>query len=425
VVTLNLFIKYSDHTTHEVTVCDSYTWEGTTYTTSNNSDTRTYTNMVGCDSVVTLNLTVNHNSSHTDSIAVCNSYTWDGVTYTTSGTYVNDYVDLNGCDSTVTVVLTVSTSMERNESVTLCEYDLPYQYNDTVFGVGTTSGVHDIVYTSQEGCDSIIHLRLNLYYGPITSNPEATIQCFEHQFRLIAHHTNDINTVTWSSVPEDPNLALQQGRDTIYVTPNVPTVYTVSGIVPDAGCHNSMSVNISALPSARAAMNIAPPYITADHPEVTVEDRSTGDIAWRRWYIDGYEAGSDYRFTYNYPNGPDSIQFMLVVADPEFGCEDTAVTYVYRRGGVVYAPSVFTPDEPNNNCFSVQIENAIQYRISIYARNGLLVYESPDIDGCWDGTVRNTGHACPQGSYIYVITYTTDEAPDTRESYRGSILLLR
>ena len=57
-----------------------------------------YTNVSGCDSVHTLTLTINNSNTGTFSIA-CDSYEWDGVTYTVSGTYINTYINASGCDS--------------------------------------------------------------------------------------------------------------------------------------------------------------------------------------------------------------------------------------------------------------------------------------------------------------------------------------
>ena len=50
----------------------SYTWTGT--------------NSVGCDSV-TLNLTINNSSTSSSIITACDSFDWNGQTYTSSGTY--------------------------------------------------------------------------------------------------------------------------------------------------------------------------------------------------------------------------------------------------------------------------------------------------------------------------------------------------
>ena len=45
------------------------------------------TNAEGCDSTATLNLTINNSSSSSEDITACDSFDWNGVTYTESGTY--------------------------------------------------------------------------------------------------------------------------------------------------------------------------------------------------------------------------------------------------------------------------------------------------------------------------------------------------
>ena len=69
-----------------LTACDSFDWNGTTYT---ESGTYTFesTNAVGCDSAATLNLTINNSSSSEENVTACDSFDWNGTTYTESGTY--------------------------------------------------------------------------------------------------------------------------------------------------------------------------------------------------------------------------------------------------------------------------------------------------------------------------------------------------
>ncbi len=77
----------STTSTVNVTECDSYTWNGTTYTTSG-VYTFASTNSNGCDSTATLNLTINTTTTSTVNFIECVSYTCNGLTYTTSGFYV-------------------------------------------------------------------------------------------------------------------------------------------------------------------------------------------------------------------------------------------------------------------------------------------------------------------------------------------------
>ena len=84
--TLNLTINNSS-SSEDVTACDSFDWNGTTYTESGTYTFAT-TNAVGCDSTATLNLTINNSSSSSEDIIITDSsYEWNGTTYTESGIY--------------------------------------------------------------------------------------------------------------------------------------------------------------------------------------------------------------------------------------------------------------------------------------------------------------------------------------------------
>ena len=65
----------------------------------------------GCDSVAVLNLTVNQSDSSYSSIIICDSYAWDGTSYTTNGVYSNTYTNAAGCDSVHTLNLTINNSI--------------------------------------------------------------------------------------------------------------------------------------------------------------------------------------------------------------------------------------------------------------------------------------------------------------------------
>ena len=101
----------SSSTATPVTACNSYSWNGTAYTTSG-TKTFTTTNAAGCDSVVTLSLTINQSSASSVTVDTSASYGWHGMIYSTTGTYVWTGTNAVGCDSIVTLHLTVrSTSI--------------------------------------------------------------------------------------------------------------------------------------------------------------------------------------------------------------------------------------------------------------------------------------------------------------------------
>ena len=120
ITVLNLTINQSDNTSSSVISCDSYTWDGNTYSVSG-TYTNAYTNSLGCDSTHTLNLTIKNSSTGTTTVTACDSYIWDGNTYSVSGTYTNVYTNSVGCDSTHTLNLTINQSDTSFTNITACD----------------------------------------------------------------------------------------------------------------------------------------------------------------------------------------------------------------------------------------------------------------------------------------------------------------
>ena len=124
-VTTVLVVNVATTSTSTHTACDTYTWNGTAYTSSG-SYTYSTTNANGCDSTATLNLTINSSTSSTNNQTVCygGSYSINGNTYNATGTYTDVFTNAAGCDSTVTTNLTVlnqlSVSIYNITSTTIC-----------------------------------------------------------------------------------------------------------------------------------------------------------------------------------------------------------------------------------------------------------------------------------------------------------------
>mgnify|MGYP003345108378 CR=1 FL=1 len=91
------------------TACNSYSWNGNTYTSSGSYSYLTL-NAGGCDSTAYLNLTLGYTSSSSSTVSTCNpSYTWNNTVYTTSGVYTFVTTNATGCDSTATLNLSINT----------------------------------------------------------------------------------------------------------------------------------------------------------------------------------------------------------------------------------------------------------------------------------------------------------------------------
>lgn len=151
-----------------VTECDSFTFNGTTYTASGTYITQTLSNAVGCDSIITIDLTLTHSTSSTTTETACDSFSINGQTYTSSGTYtLQTLTNAAGCDSLLLLELTIN---DANAAVTQTDNTLTanttgaiYQWvdcnngNSAIAGavqqtfIATTDGSYAVVVT-KNGC---------------------------------------------------------------------------------------------------------------------------------------------------------------------------------------------------------------------------------------------------------------------------------
>ncbi len=158
IVTLELTVNHPQNITLEpVTTCGSYDWNGQTYT---DSQTLTYSGIGanGCDSIVTLELTVNHPQYITlEPVNACGSFEWNGQTYTDSQTLTYSGIGANGCDSIVTLELTVNNPQYITlEPVTTCGN---FEWNGQTYTESQTLTYSGI---GANGCDSIVTLELTV-----------------------------------------------------------------------------------------------------------------------------------------------------------------------------------------------------------------------------------------------------------------------
>ena len=140
--------------------CDSYTWQGTTYTSSVTLPEFIPATTGGCDSVTVMHIIINHSTTGIETVSACDSYTWHDSTYTAS-TLNSQFSTLNsaGCDSVTTLHLTINYSTSATETVTACD---SYTWHGTTY---TISSIDSITSTNSAGCDSVSTLHLTINYS--------------------------------------------------------------------------------------------------------------------------------------------------------------------------------------------------------------------------------------------------------------------
>ncbi|MBR6064714.1 MAG: hypothetical protein IKP54_11245, partial [Bacteroidales bacterium] len=208
--TLHLTVNYGTHNEFDTVVCDSYEWHGTTYTTSG---TYIYTyeeaNSDGCGNADILHLTVNYGTHNAYDTVVCESYVWNGETYTQTGTYTYEYTNNSGCASVDTLHLTVNYGTHNAFDTTVCE---SYVWNGETY---TQTGTYTYEYTNNSGCASVDTLHLTVNYG--THNAYDTVVCESYEWNGVTY--NQTGTYTY----EYTNNSGCTSVDTLHLTVNYGT----------------------------------------------------------------------------------------------------------------------------------------------------------------------------------------------------------
>ncbi len=158
--TLNVFDTYLFQDTIDICHSDSALFNNQFYFSSGlYVDSLTSTD--GCDSIYTLLLNVlppnesysNSNICEGDSLLIFQNFE------TTSGIYNEVYTSINGCDSTHYITLNVDSISHTNTTNNKCAGDSVYLENEYQF----QTGIYLDTLLNQNGCDSILLTQLNIH----------------------------------------------------------------------------------------------------------------------------------------------------------------------------------------------------------------------------------------------------------------------
>ncbi|MFM7661827.1 MAG: gliding motility-associated C-terminal domain-containing protein [Bacteroidota bacterium] len=111
------------------------------------------------------------------------------------------------------------------------------------------------------------------------------------------------------------------------------------------------------------------------------------------------------------------------------GCVDsTTAVITYEEDVIFYVPNSFTPDKDEFNQtwgpVFTQGFDPFNFNLLIFNRWGELIWESNDALARWDGTYGGLGKDCPDGVYVWKITYKPKET-DKKIILSGHLTLIR
>ena len=323
----------------DTAVCESFVWNGVTYTASGEYP-HTYVNVFGCDSVVTMHLTVNTTTYGTFDTAVVENALpchYNDSTYIEAGTYTQYLTNAAGCDSILTLNLVVYNNVTATVDTTVCAADLPYTWHGHSF---TAAGTYVATLLTSHGADSVVTYHLSVdnlaasignvthitCYGESTGAATATITGGQTPMTYAWTNASGTNIATTTSISNRP-----AGTYTFMVTDHL-------------GCTATATVTINALNGELQPGTIADNQDVCDGEAVapfTGTAASGGNNGAYQWQIstNGTDwtpaPGTNNAQPYTYPNTASSA-FTLRRA------------WVSQSCGTVYSNTVTVNIWPNS-----------------------------------------------------------------------------
>ena len=186
ILSLQLIINKTDQFSSDITTCDQYTWpiNGQTYSQSG-VYTKHIKSIFGCDSVFLLNLSIHKGSIDSETISACESYTWiNGINYTQGGTYSLQNTNIEGCDSIHILYLNIHPSYMNVDTIRICE-SYTWPINGKTY---SESGLFTRQLQTKFGCDSIDQLYLKIDPKYVIYD---TIEAIEHYIWPVNNESYD------------------------------------------------------------------------------------------------------------------------------------------------------------------------------------------------------------------------------------------
>ena len=279
------------------------------------------------------------------------------------------------------------------------------------------------------GCISYDSIRITVI------NPQASVSDNEicPGESVVLTGTNAVE-YSWTANPPDPTLTTDRVIDPVTVSPEVTTTYTMSGY-GESGCHTDRQVTVTVYPYPEATISFTPEYVDVDNPVLSISDVSPNAYTSSWQFSDGGTAtGRTVAYSFNDLSG-DSVTINLVSYN-RLGCSDSTTVSVPIELFGVWMPNAFTPngDGVNDKIFFSSFNNLEDVSFEIYNRQGVRLFQAhekfltcgiiPDLTELlgWDG--RYNDEDCPQGTYVYRLTYR--RAGNTRVyDTKGTIMLFR
>ncbi|MBQ0016393.1 MAG: gliding motility-associated C-terminal domain-containing protein, partial [Bacteroidales bacterium] len=228
----------------------------------------------------------------------------------------------------------------------------------------------------------------------------------------------------WESFPNDPSLDTNDftytATPTVYPTYNTVYAMTPYGSNGCAGEQQIVTLNVYHKPVLK--VNRVPLTLDPDNPTMNFVDQSEYSVKSYWIFGDGEHAVGANVSHYFSETQFDTTEVLLQTTN-EIGCTMDTTIRIPIQKFASWAPNVFTPNRAENNTFQIRTINNLEYfKVMIFNRRGMLMFESEDPQFVWDGTHNNKD--CPQDTYVYICRYRKAGTGETTLK-KGVVTILR
>ena len=350
-----------------------------------------------------------------------------------AGDHIVSYsiTDANGCSDSDQVTITVmpSPSVNITHVGTLYINEPPVVLSasppgGTWTGDGVTgnkfdpdsAGLGDHVISYQTlpdkfGCqgNDTIHIKVIMPAGPIALFEPDTVGCSP----LLVHFKNlseNAESYLWD-FGDKTSSSEQNPSHTYNIAGNYIVKLTVTNIAGESS-HNGI---ITVYEKPTAVFNVYPTEVINNAQIVVFTDFSNFSVSWLWNFGDGTTSVEESPWHKYSAEGTYKITLNVTSKD---GCTDSAMykspIIVNYKTGEIKFPNVFkwngsgptggywTNDQLDDNTFRPFFTNVIEYKLQIFNRWGVLLYESTDLQKGWDGYFENKNLAL-QGVYVWKV----------------------
>ncbi len=213
-----------------------------------------------------------------------------------------------------------------------------------------------------------------------------------------------------------PKLGLSDS--TIYnpfANPKVTTTYHL--LTELNGCFDTASVNLGVYPITTIKAYGDTTILYGESTQIVVTGANTGTYTW----LPSTEIPCETCMKNNVR--PEETTYFTVMYVDVNGCvqKDTVVVTINTDYGV-FIPNAFSVDGNNlNDFFTPKVWGVKSYRLQVYDRWGLRVYDGIENQPGWNG--EKGSDVAPQDVYIYTLDVVPNKSSRTRKT--GTVTLLR